>query len=126
MSDDLEELRKKTERGDRNDEIRTEADSAFVDDLVDAIEAVDSGERPKTVAVRDQPVAALLAALDDDDAEMTDVGNALEEALGRDRSEEFDRSEIVRLAVRVGLETATPEKTEQLSDAIGRHARENL
>lgn len=126
MSDDLEELRKKTERGDRNDEIRTEADSAFVDELVDAIEAVDSGERPKTVAVRDQPVAALLAALDDDDDEMTGVGNALEEALGRDRSEEFDRSEIVRLAVRVGLETATPEKTEQLSDAVGRHAQQNI
>ena len=126
MSDDLEELRKKTERGDRNDEIRTEADSAFVDELVDAIEAVDSGERPKTVAVRDQPVAALLATLDEDDAEMTAVGNALEEALGRERSEGFDRSEIVRLAVRVGLETATPEQTEQLSDAVGRHAQQNI
>lgn len=126
MSDELEELRKKTERGDRNDEIRTEADSAFVDELVDAIEAVDSGERPKTVAVRDQPVAALLATLDEDDAEMTAVGNALEEALGRERSEAFDRSEIVRLAVRVGLETATPEKTEQLSDAVGRHAQRNI
>ncbi|WP_293032665.1 hypothetical protein [Natronococcus sp.] len=126
MSDDLEELRKKTERGDRNDEIRTEADSAFVDELVDAIEAVDSGERPKTVAVRDQPVAALLATLDDDDDEMAAVGNALEEALGREHSEKFDRSEIVRLAVRVGLETATPEKTEQLSDAVGRHAQQNI
>lgn len=126
MSDDLEELRKRTERGDRNDEIRTEADSAFVDALVDALEAVDDGDRPKTVAVRDQPVAALLAALDEDDAEMTAVGNALETSLGRERSEEFDRSEIVRLAVRVGLETATPEKTEQLGDAVGRHAQRNL
>lgn len=126
MTDELEELRKKTERGDRNDEESDEPETSFVDEIVDAIDDVESGDRPKTLAVRDQPIAALLAALDDDESKMTGVGQALENELGREKSDEFDRSEIVRLALRVGLEDAAPEKMEQLSDAIGKYAQNNI
>lgn len=126
MTDELEELRKKTERGDRNDEESEGPETSFVDEIVNAIDDVESGDRPKTLAVRDQPIAALLAALDDDGSKMTDVGQALEDELGREKSDEFDRSEIVRLALRVGLEDAAPEKMEQLSDAIGKHAQNNI
>ncbi|WP_306055555.1 hypothetical protein [Natronococcus wangiae] len=128
MSDDLdlEELREKTERGDRTDEDKTSSDQDFVDELVEALDAVDRGDRPKTIAVRDQPIAALLAALDESDERMQDVGQSLEESLGRDPSDEFDRSEIVRLAFRVGLETAAPERMDQLSDAIGEYAKQNI
>lgn len=126
MSDDLEELKRKTQRGDRNDEVENELSRDFVDEIVEAIEDVDCGDRPKTIAVRDRPIAALLVALDESDDEMKNVGHALEECLGRDLSTEFDRSEIARLAFRVGLETVAPEKMAELSDAIGRHAQQNL
>ena len=126
MTDELEELRQKTERGDRNDEESREPETDFVDEIVDAIDDVESGDRPKTLAVRDQPIAALLAALDDDESKMVDVGQALEDELGRENSDEFDRSEIVRLALRVGLEDAAPEKMEQLGEAIGKHAQQNV
>lgn len=126
MTDELEELRQATERGDRNDEESSEPETDFVDEIVVAIDDVESGDRPKTLAVRDQPIAALLAALDDDDSKMVDVGQALEDELGRENSDEFDRSEIVRLALRVGLEDAAPEKMEQLGDAIGKHAQNNI
>lgn len=128
MSDDLdlEELREKTERGDRNDEDKTDSDQDFVDELVEALDAVDRGDRPKTIAVRDQPIAALLAALDESDERMADVGQALEESLGRDTSDEFDWSEIARLAFRVGFESAAPDQMEQLRDAIGKHAQQDI
>lgn len=126
MTDELEELRQATERGDRNDEESREPETDFVDEIVDAIDDVESGDRPKTLAVRDQPIAALLAALDDNGSKMVDVGQALQDELGRENSDEFDRSEIVRLALRVGLEDAAPEKMEQLGDAIGKHAQDNI
>ena len=126
MGGDIEDLRAATERGDRNDEVGKDSSQDFVDEIVAAIDDVESGDRPKTIAVRDQPIAALLAALDETEDEMSEVGHALEEALDREQSDEYDRSEIVRLAVRVGLESATSEKMEQLSDAIGEHAQKNI
>ncbi|MFC6763928.1 hypothetical protein [Natrinema soli] len=79
-----------------------------------------------TIAVCDQPIAALLAALDESDGEMDGVSHALEESLGRELSDGFDRSEIARLAFRVGIETTAPEKMGKLSDAIGKHAQQNI
>ncbi len=124
----LDELRDATERGDRNDESSADAEAGLVDEIVTALEAVEAGDRPKTIAVRDQPIAALLAVLDEEgnEAAMVAVGQALEDALGKEPSDSFDRSEVVRLAVRVGLQTATPEKMDELGEAIGTHAQQNL
>jgi len=130
MTDDaeLEELKAATQRGDRNDEVDTEGPTTFTDEIVDALEAIEQGELGKTIAVRDQPIAALLATLDADGNEdrMQSVGQALEDELGREHSEAFDRSEIVRLALRVGLQAAAEETMVDLNDAVGEHARQNL
>ncbi|WP_226043530.1 hypothetical protein [Natrinema sp. DC36] len=124
---DLDELRDATQKGDRLDESNNDSDEDLVDEIVGAITEVESGDRPKTIAVRDQPIAALLAALDEaDQDEMVDVGHALEDALNRDHSDEFDRSEIARLAFRVGLQEAAPEIMDQLGEAIGKHAQQNV
>ena len=130
MSDDeelsMEELRAQTEQGDRIDADAETAGQTFVDEIADAMTDVEAGDRPKTIAVRDESLAALLAALDENDDEIEAVGNALCEALDRDPSEEYDRSEILRLAVRVGLYAATPEQMDQLGDAAAERARENI
>jgi len=128
MSDDLEELKAATQRGDRNDEAETDGPATFADEIVNSLESIEEGDLGKTIAVRDQPIAALLATLDADgnEDEMQSVGHALEDELGREQSDEFDRSEIVRLALRVGLGTAAGETMEDLNDAVGKHAQRNL
>jgi hypothetical protein len=123
--DDLEELRRNTERGSRLDE-PTNISETRVDALVDAFASIDQGDRPKTIALRDQPVAALLTVLSESEEDMQTVGGELQRALGRDPIEEYDRSEIVRLAIRVGLQEAAPEYLEQLGEASGQYARQNL
>ena len=125
-NDDLEELRRSTERGSRLDEPTGENETRFVDALVDALASIDQGDRPKTIALRDQPVAALLAVLSEREEDMETVGGELQRALGREPTKEYDRSEIVRLAIRVGLQEAAPEYLEQLGEASGEYARQNL
>jgi hypothetical protein len=126
---DLEELRQQTQRTDR---LAESADSQpdedeLVEDLVDALAAIDSGEQAKTFAARDESVTALLSTLADREADLEAVGTSLQEALGRDVApSELDRSEIVRLAVRLGLREAAPEYLDLLADASAEHARRNV
>ena len=130
MSDpDLEELRQQTQRTDRLAESpgSTNDDDELVEDLVDALSAIDSGEKAKTFAARDESVTALLSTLDDSEADLEAVGTSLQSALGRDvDASSLDRSEIVRLAVRLGLREAAPEYLELLADASAEHARRNV
>ncbi|WP_134671552.1 hypothetical protein [Halorussus marinus] len=128
MSDpDLEELRQQTQRTDRLDQSTTVDDGDLVEDLVDALAAIESGEQAKTFAARDESVTALLTMLADREDELADVGTSLQEALGRDVDPEaLDRSELVRLAVRLGLREAAPEYLELLADASAEHARRTV
>ena len=57
---------------------------------------------------------------------MQKVGNQLREALDRETADEFDRSEIFRLAVRVGIEEAAPEAMVDLREAHSKHAAQDL
>jgi len=124
---DLEELRQQTQRTDRLDQSTTVDDDDIVEDLVDALAAIESGEQAKTFAARDESVTALLTMLADREDELADVGTSLQEALGRDVDPEaLDRSELVRLAVRLGLREAAPEYLELLADASAEHARRNV
>ncbi|WP_132058768.1 hypothetical protein [Halorussus amylolyticus] len=129
MSDpDLEELRQQTQRTDRLDQSRVEDDGDdLVEELVEAFEAIESGEQAKTFAARDESVTALLAVLANHDDELAEVGTSLQQALGRDiDSSSLDRSEIVRLAVRLGLREAAPSYLDLLADASAEHARRNV
>lgn len=130
MSDpDLEELRQQTQRTDRlaEPEETGEEGDELQDELVAALGAIESGEQAKTFAARDATVTALLTTLDGNEEALEEVGVALQEALGRDVDPEaLDRSEIVRLAVRLGLQEAAPEYLDALAEASAEHARRNV
>ncbi|MFC7078951.1 hypothetical protein [Halorussus caseinilyticus] len=130
MSDpELEELRQQTQRTDRLAESAgvEEGTDDLVEDLVDALGAIDSGEQAKTFAARDESVTALLTTLDDRQEDLEAVGTSLQGELGREiDTSSLDRSEIVRLAVRLGLREASPEYLDLLAEASGEYARRNV
>lgn len=124
--DELAALREQTTHGDRLDEAAADAVSpAFVETLVDELEAIEAGDTQKTVSVWDGSLAAFLAALEAHPEEMEAVGADLQAAL--DASErEIDRSEIIRLAIRVGLSEAAPEAFSALQTGVQQHAVNQL
>ena len=130
MSDpDLEELRQQTQRTDRLAESSATPSGTddLLEDLVDALTAIDSGEQAKTFAARDESVTALLSTLDDRRDDLEAVGTSLQGELDREIDPgDLDRSEIVRLAVRLGLREAAPEYLDLLAEASGEYARRNV
>lgn len=128
MSDDeLEELRRESERGSRLDE-DSSPDRELVDDIVTAMDDIEDGDLRKTVAVRDKSMAAMLTALDDEEhtERMQEVGDALSNALGRSTSDSYDRSELVRLALRLGFQRGSPDVVEELQTAHQEHTSEQF
>lgn len=126
---ELDALRRQTSQGDRLDEAAQADDRRSLrNDIVDELAAIDAGERQKTVSVWDGDLAAFVAALDQEaNAEhRAAVGHALREALGRDDDSDVDRSEVLRLALRLGFAEAAPEYLDTLREAIGDHAADRL
>jgi hypothetical protein len=126
--EELEELRRSTERGSRLDDPpvdKSEGDN-LVDALIAAFASIDEGEQRKTIAVRDRSIAALLIAVNERESDLQEIGADLQQSLDREPNEEYDRSEIIRLAVRVGLQEAAPEYLEQLGEASGEYAKQNV
>jgi len=119
--DELAELRAQSERGSRLEEDDSE-EADLVDDIVAALAAIENGDQRKTIALRDQSAAALLTALMENPERSKQVGDDLREALDRDVDEEYDRSEIVRLALRVGLQHASSGVVDDLQAAHQEHA----
>lgn len=101
--------------------------AAFQTAIVDALAALEDGDRAKTVSTRDTSLMAFLVALDECPEERRAVGKALADAVDRDVDPtSIDRSTIVRLAVRVGLSSAAPDQWESLRVAVGEHARRRI
>jgi hypothetical protein len=76
--------------------------------------------------LRDERLAALVRGLEET-GELAEVGAALQEELGRDSApDDIDRSELLRLALILGLEQAAPDVTETARGAYGRHASEDF
>lgn len=126
---DLAELKKQTSHGDRLDEAGRGAERRELQgDILAELEAIDTGDRQKTVSVWDGDVAALITALDKDgnEAHLDAVGAALREALGRDTDADVDRSEVLRLALRLGLREAAPEYLDALREAVGKRAADQI
>lgn len=133
MSDDsdpeLDALRRQTSHGDRLDEAPREDDRRDLQASIrEELAAIDSGDRQKTVSVWDGDLAAFLAALDDHPDHRDAVGRALREALGREVEDDaaVDRSEVLRLALRLGLAEAAPEYVDTLREAVADHATDSL
>jgi len=126
MSDDLDELRRQTETGTRaQGESPADESDGLEDAIVDLLAAIEDGEESKTLSVRDARLAALVKGLEEAD-ELDGVGNALRSELDREANGDADRSEVLRLAVRLGLQEAAPEVLDAARDASARHASERF
>jgi len=121
--DELEELREQTDVGTRAEAETTNDETSELEDaIVTLLGEVESGDVSKTLSVRDEQLAALIRGLEETDS-LADVGTPLKEELGRDDDKDVtDRSELLRLAVRLGLQQAAPEVVETARDANARHA----
>lgn len=114
--DELAKLREATDTGTRaNQRGPDESQQQLEDAIGTALNAIESG-KSKTLSVRDEHIAAILYGLDDAE-QFDEVGAALREELGRDKGESVDRSEFLRLAIRLGLREAVPEVLEAAKNA---------
>lgn len=128
MSDDdeLAALREQTSQGDRIDEAgAAENRQDLVEDIVDELEAIDQGDQQKTVSVWDGHLAAFIRALEDNPGRLEDVGRGLQQRLDLDESD-VDRSEVLRLALRLGFQEAAPDEFEAVREAARQQATKRL
>ena len=125
---DVEELRKRHQKGSRVTGAATESKEAEAEvssleqAMVTAFEEIEAGKTAKSLSLRDGQLASLIHGLEMEPDELETVGIALQEALDREIDPEaIDRSEVLRLAVRVGLREAAPETVETARNAQARH-----
>lgn len=128
-SDDksLEELRQETTKGDRLDEAPAQQRQADLQaSMREHLAALDAGDRQKTVSVWDGNLAAFIAALEDHPEEMQAVGEALAAELDSEIGDDVERSEVLRMALRLGFREAAPEHIETLREAVREQAVNSL
>jgi len=125
--DELEQLREQTDVGTRAQSATPSDQSTDLEDaMVALLGDVEDGEVSKTLSVRDARLTALVRALEET-GDLDDVGAALREELGREADADgIDRSEVLRLAVRLGLQEAAPETLDTAREAYARHASEQF
>lgn len=128
MSDDpdLAELREQTSQGDRIDEVASQEQRAELrSSIIEELEAIDAGEKQKTVSVWDGPAAAYIRALESHPEQLEQVGHALQRRLDLEE-DDVDRAEVVRRALLLGLREAAPKQYETLTDAVQEQATKGL
>ncbi|MGM0718615.1 MAG: hypothetical protein ACQET5_15925 [Halobacteriota archaeon] len=109
MSDDLQIPDGMNDnRGSTLDE-EAKATDRFVEDLAAALGAVERGEIAKTVSFRDERTAALFRTLGENHAELQQAVDAARATAGVEDDSEGDRSELLRLVFRIGLDEVAPE-----------------
>jgi outer membrane receptor protein involved in Fe transport len=125
--DELQELREQTDVGTRIQNVPDDVEDGTLEKtIVTLLDEVESGTVSKTLSLRDNRLAALIRGLEETD-DLDDVGLALQNELGRDADPDMiDRSEVLRLAVRIGLQEAAPEIVEIARDAQARHASQQF
>lgn len=124
--DDLEDLKQQSQRGDRLDEASDQQDHhELTQAIVEELEAIDAGEKQKTVSVWDGTSAAFVRALEEHPEHLETVGHALQSELGLDEGD-VDRSDVVRLALRLGFREAAPDTFESARDAVQEQATKGL
>ena len=124
--DELAALREQTSQGDRIDEASESANQQeFIENIVAELEAIEGGEKQKTLSVWDGHLAAFIRALEENPDRLETVGHGLQQRLDVDESE-VDRSELLRLALRLGLQQAAPEEFEAIREAAKQQAIKDL
>lgn len=127
--DELEALREQTESGDRIDQAGADIERAALQETIEAnLAEVNSGDRQKTVSVWDGEIAALVAALEADEHSdaLQAIGEALRAEFDVSSTEAVDRSEVLRRALRLGLQQAAPSYMDTLREAVREHATQDL
>lgn len=125
MSDDeqdIQELKAKTQKGRRTDAAAAQQRDLY-EDIMDELAAIEDGQR-KTLAIRDESLSALFGALEERPDEMQAVLEQLADAAGKDSADET-KSELLRLAARVGLQAAVGETWDELLEAKRERAVKN-
>lgn len=122
MTDDpeLDDLREQTQSGSRIAEAKKRTKS-FEEHVADALDAVDDGEVNRTLSLYDARLAAFVAALENDDEAYRSVIGGLRDALGDDTPvdlDDVDRSELLGLAVRVGLQEGASAEFETVQEVV--------
>lgn len=124
--DDLAALREQTSHGDRLDQAEAdESTQELVDAIVTQLEAIDAGEKQQTLSVWDGPLAAFIRALENSPEQMDAVGEGLQQRLDIDTGD-VDRSEVLRLALRLGFEQAAPDQFDAVREAVKQQATKDL
>ena len=125
-AEDLAALREQTSQGDRLDEAAAEEEQqALVEAIVTELEAIEDGEQQKTVSVWDGHLAGFIRALEANPDHLEEVGQALQRQIDVEAGE-IDRSTVLRLGLRLGLQEAAPEEFDSLREAVRKQATKNL
>lgn len=95
-------------------------ENSLTDAIVEAIEAIESGDENKNISLRDREMKALLLALDENQAAREDLASAL------GLESDVPRSAIIRTLLRKGLQAEAPAIHEDLATAMGKYARESI
>lgn len=93
--------------------------------IVDAFDAIEDGERSKTLSVRDGQLAALVHGVEADDR-LDEVGEAFANELDREPADEYDRSEVLRLALRYAFHDVTGDVVETATEAQAEHVADQF
>lgn len=128
MSDDpdLEALKEQTSQGDRLDSAVDEMEQeTLVADILAELNAIEAGDQQKTISVWDGHLAAFIRALEANPEHLDAVGKGLQQQLDLDEAD-IDRSEILRLALRVGFREAAPDQFDAVREAVQEQATKDL
>lgn len=121
--DEIEKLRQDTSPGSRTESGNSTPD-AFSEAVEQALVDINRGEKSKNLSVRDEHVAAVLYALEEVGGEK-EIGEALQQLANRNERD-VDRSEILRSALRIGLEEVAPELMADARETHGEFVRDGL
>lgn len=122
----LDELRDEMGSGTKLDQELPQA-QAFSELIEEKLEEVEDGELAKTISLYDPNMAAALAALEEDLDRQQEVVEALQTELDREiQTDDIDRTKILKLAVRAGLESAETELLDELVEAVQARTRQTV
>jgi hypothetical protein len=125
-NEEIQELRRSTITHTDIEGLQRNNVTGLQHEITTALREVENGEQSKMIGFRDQSIAALLLALEKHEDDFEYIGNELKKSLDQTEQERFNRSEIIRLAVRAGLQQVAPDYYERLTAAAVEHTRKSL
>lgn len=122
---DVDGMRKGSRVSSALDDNGEENEDTLKAAIVEAFDAIEDGERSKTLSVRDDQLAALVHGVEADDR-LDGVGEAFANELDREPADEYDRSEVLRLALRYAFHDVTEDVVETATEAQAEHVADQF